>query len=65
MSFVVKFWETEEEREQGLSNEYDIFKEKSEAICCADSLYNHSDIVCVEVQEIDNCFETVYHRSVD
>ena len=65
MSFVVKFWETEEEREQGLSNEYDIFEEKSEAICCADSLYNHSDIVCVEVQEIDNCFETIHHRSVD
>jgi hypothetical protein len=65
MSFVVKYWETEEDREQGFSDEYDVFEDEIEAIECADDLYNHTDYVCVEVQDIDNCFETVHHRSVD
>ena len=64
-AYMVKTWETEDEREHGLSEEYDIFENKNEAIECANDLYNRNDYVCVEVQEIDNCFETVHHRSVD
>lgn len=63
--YEVKYWETEEDREMGESQKYDDFKLLDDAISTADTLYNNSSIVCVEVQDVLNCFETVHHRSID
>ena len=62
--FIVKYWENEEAREEGLS---EIFSANLEildvAIDQAVRLYSKQDFPCVEVlDENDNC---MFHISVD
>jgi len=63
--YEIKYWETKQDREIGESQIYGDCKQLDKAIFIADTLYNNSSIVCVEVQDVLNCFETVYHQSID
>ena len=67
-TYTIKFWETEEDRDEGLSNDHipraDVNRsDRPEMIAEARRLYDKQDFVSVEVESEEG--EAVFHISVD
>ena len=63
--YIIKIWETEEDRNMGCSIEVDSFKNPDDAINTAEKYYYHNDIAACEVQNKKDEYKTVYHLSDD
>ncbi len=61
--YLVKVWETEEDRDIGESFIAEFFEDKNEAIAYANKLYLKNDFACVEVEDEND--ETILHLSSD
>jgi hypothetical protein len=57
--YIIKYWETEEDREQGNSETYLILEDKMSAIAQAERLFYKNNFSCVEVQTDENVYLTL------
>jgi len=47
--YIIKYWETEQDREQGNSETYLILEDKFSALAHAEKLFYKNSFACVEV----------------
>jgi hypothetical protein len=58
-SYIIKYWETEEDRKQGNSETYLIIEDKFSAIAHAEKLFYKNDFACVEVYSNEETYLTL------
>lgn len=59
MKYYIKYWETEQDREQGNSETYLILEDKLSAIERAEKLFYKNDFACVEVHTEKDTYLTL------
>jgi hypothetical protein len=58
-TYIIKYWETNQDREQGNSETYLILDNKMTAIAHAEKLFYKNDFVCVEVHDDNDTYLTL------
>jgi len=52
--YVITFWETEEDRDNGISSIYDTYEDKEKTLSKAEEIYYNKNIASVEVTDKRN-----------
>lgn len=64
MDYIIKYWETEELREQGISDIFGHYNSLKEAVAMAKKIYKQQSFPAIEVQNNKET-KTFFHISVD
>jgi len=63
MDYIIKYWETEEMRDMGISEIFSIEKDLNETINKVNKLFNDENFSCIEIENENG--DTLYHLSND